>query len=248
MPDDASGEEASHFIQAHFRPRSLSLPPLLDYLWPSSKGGERTEERGRRNLANLIEKRPKSLFFSYPSLPLLPFPSALCKWGCIEGCVLPTWRWKLEPWMTVTKLAQLAHKVFSRIRRVRMGPLPTVTSALGSAKSWKLMVFAAASDWNELQKTLKLDRFISISSFKDSIMDTLTDSCGCFTWCIVVSTFLPLCCCLCPIIFGPYFVLLPCCAAAMLCCYHVVVKWCCYHAVLSCVAAIRCCCLRSLFM
>jgi hypothetical protein len=41
--------------------------------------------------------------------------------------------------------------------------------------------FAAARDWNELQKTLKLDRFISISSCKDSIMDNLTDSCGCFT-------------------------------------------------------------------
>ena len=40
--------------------------------------------------------------------------------------------------------------------------------------------FAAASDWNELQKSLKLDCFISISSFKDSITDTLTDSCGCF--------------------------------------------------------------------
>ena len=40
--------------------------------------------------------------------------------------------------------------------------------------------FAAASYWNELQQTLKLDIFISISSFKNSIMDTLTDSCGCF--------------------------------------------------------------------
>ena len=40
--------------------------------------------------------------------------------------------------------------------------------------------FAAASNCNELQQTLKLDSFISISSFKDSIMDTLTDSCGCF--------------------------------------------------------------------
>ena len=27
--------------------------------------------------------------------------------------------------------------------------------------------FAAERDWNELQKTLKLDRFVSISSFKD---------------------------------------------------------------------------------
>ncbi|CDQ60155.1 unnamed protein product [Oncorhynchus mykiss] len=33
--------------------------------------------------------------------------------------------------------------------------------------------FAAASEWNELQQTLKLDSFISI-------MDTLTDRCGCF--------------------------------------------------------------------
>ena len=32
--------------------------------------------------------------------------------------------------------------------------------------------FAAASDWNELQQTLKLDSFISISSFKDSIINT----------------------------------------------------------------------------
>ena len=49
--------------------------------------------------------------------------------------------------------------------------------------------FAAASDWNALQQTLKLGRFISISSF-ECLMDTLTDSC-CFVWCIVVSTFLP---------------------------------------------------------
>jgi hypothetical protein len=41
--------------------------------------------------------------------------------------------------------------------------------------------FAAASDWNELQQTLKLDSFISISAFIDSIMDNHTDSCGCFT-------------------------------------------------------------------
>jgi hypothetical protein len=41
--------------------------------------------------------------------------------------------------------------------------------------------FAAASDRNELQQTLKLDSFISIYSFNDSIMDTLADSCGCFT-------------------------------------------------------------------
>ena len=82
---------------------------------------------------------------------------------------------------------------------------------------------------------------------------TLTESCGCFVWYIVVSTFLPfvmlsvpnnvctlfcaatMCCC--------HVVLLPC-AAAMLCCYHVVVMLCCYHAVLSCcVATMLCCCL-----
>ena len=40
--------------------------------------------------------------------------------------------------------------------------------------------FTAASDWNELQQTLKLDSFISISSFKDSTMDTLADNCGYF--------------------------------------------------------------------
>ena len=85
--------------------------------------------------------------------------------------------------------------------------------------------FAAASDWNKLKKTLKLDRFISMSSFKDSIMDILTDSCGCFVLCIVVSTFLT-------------FVLLTLpnnVCTMILCCYHVVML-CFYHAVLSCFA------------
>jgi hypothetical protein len=40
--------------------------------------------------------------------------------------------------------------------------------------------FPAASGWNKLQQTLKLDSFISISSFEDSITDALTDSFGCF--------------------------------------------------------------------
>ena len=82
--------------------------------------------------------------------------------------------------------------------------------------------FAAANDWNELQQTLKLESFISISSFKDSIMDTLTDSCGCFAWYIVVSTFLPF-----VLLSGPNNVctcfvatmLLSCCVATMLCCH-----------------------------
>ena len=54
--------------------------------------------------------------------------------------------------------------------------VPKANTSLGRSS----FQFAAASDWNELQQTLKLDSFISISSFKDSIMDTLTDSCGCF--------------------------------------------------------------------
>jgi hypothetical protein len=54
--------------------------------------------------------------------------------------------------------------------------VPEAHTSLGSSS----FQFAAVSDWNKLQQTLKLDSFISISSFKDSIMDTLTDSCGCF--------------------------------------------------------------------
>ena len=103
--------------------------------------------------------------------------------------------------------------------------------------------FAAASVWNELQQTLKLDGFISISSFKDSIMDTLNDSCGCFVWCIVVSTFLTF-----VLLTVPNNACTMFCAATVLCCYHVVVMLCCYHAVLSCVAALLCCSLRSHFM
>ena len=75
--------------------------------------------------------------------------------------------------------------------------------------------FAAASNWNELQQTIKLDTFIS--SFKDSIMDTLTDSCGCFVWCTVVSTFLTFV--LLTVLNNVYtmFVVLPCCVV-MCCC------------------------------
>ena len=80
--------------------------------------------------------------------------------------------------------------------------------------------FAAARNWNELQQMLKLDIFISISSFKDLIMDTLTDSCGCFVWCIVVSTFLT-------------FVLLSVHnKVCILGCCHVVLLPCCFHVVL----------------
>jgi hypothetical protein len=108
--------------------------------------------------------------------------------------------------------------------------------------------FAATSDWNELQQTLKLDRFISISSFKDSIMDTLADTCGFFAGCIVVSTFLPFVLLSVPNNVCTMFCAVPCCAAAMLCCYHVIVMLCCYRAVFSCVAAMLCCFIRSIFM
>ena len=63
--------------------------------------------------------------------------------------------------------------------------LPTHTSLVRSP-----FQYATASNWNELQQTLKLDSFSSISSFKDSIMDTLTDIFSCFVWCIVIFTFL----------------------------------------------------------
>ena len=108
--------------------------------------------------------------------------------------------------------------------------IPKAHTSLGRS-SFQL---AAASDWNGLQQSLKLDSFISISSFKDSIMDTLTDSYGCFAWCIIVSTFLPF-----VRLSVPNNVCTMFCAATMLCC--------CY-AVWSCVAALLCCCLRSLFM
>ena len=59
----------------------------------------------------------------------------------------------------------------------------------------------------------------------------------------------PLCCCLehKHVLCCCHVVLLPCCDAAMLCCYHVVVMLCHYHAVFSCVAAMLCCGLRSLY-
>ena len=90
--------------------------------------------------------------------------------------------------------------------------------------------FAAASDWNKLQQTLKLDSFISISSFKDLIMDILTDSFGCFSWCIVVSTFLP-------------FVLLS--VYNNVCTMFCATMFCCYHAVLSCVVSLFMMCVLS---
>ena len=93
--------------------------------------------------------------------------------------------------------------------------------------------FAAASNWNKMKKkTLKLD--------KDSIMNTLTGSCGCFVWCIVVSTFLLLsvlnyvCTMFCSstMLWFYHAVFLPCCVSTMLCFYHVVFLRCCGSAML----------------
>ena len=39
--------------------------------------------------------------------------------------------------------------------------------------------FSAASDWNELQKSLKLENFISLTNFKHLLSEQLTDRCSC---------------------------------------------------------------------
>ena len=39
--------------------------------------------------------------------------------------------------------------------------------------------FSAANDWNELQKSLKLETHISLTSFKHQLSDQLTDHCTC---------------------------------------------------------------------
>ena len=39
--------------------------------------------------------------------------------------------------------------------------------------------FSAATDWNELQKSLKLDIPISLTSFKNQLSEQLTDHCTC---------------------------------------------------------------------
>jgi hypothetical protein len=37
--------------------------------------------------------------------------------------------------------------------------------------------FSAANDWNELQKSLKLETHISLTSFKHQLSEQLTDHC-----------------------------------------------------------------------
>jgi hypothetical protein len=39
--------------------------------------------------------------------------------------------------------------------------------------------FSAANDWNEFQKSLKLETFISLTNFKHQLSEQLTDLCSC---------------------------------------------------------------------
>jgi hypothetical protein len=39
--------------------------------------------------------------------------------------------------------------------------------------------FSAANDWNELQKSLKLETYISLTNFKYQLSEQLTDHCTC---------------------------------------------------------------------
>ena len=82
--------------------------------------------------------------------------------------------------------------------------VPKANTSLGRSS----FQFAAESDCNELQKSLKLDSFISNSSFRD----TLTDSCGCFAWCFVASPSLPF-----VLLSVPSNVCTMFCAATMMC-------------------------------
>ena len=133
------------------------------------------------------------------------------------GLTPPYLRYLLQPSSSTYNTRSASHILLK---------VPKAHTSLGRSS----FQFAAASDWNELQQTLKLDSFISISSFKDSIMDTLTDSCGCF----VVSTFLPF-----VLLFVPNNVCAMFCAATMLCRCHVASPCCvatmlCFHLLLPC--------------
>jgi hypothetical protein len=39
--------------------------------------------------------------------------------------------------------------------------------------------FSAANDWNELQKSLKLETYVSLTNFKHQLSEQLTDHCSC---------------------------------------------------------------------
>ena len=91
---------------------------------------------------------------------------------------------------------------------------------------------AGASNWNDLQKTLKLYSFISISSFKGSIMDTYWQ-----LWLLCVMY-----CCLYLLAFVPNNVCTMFCTATMLFCCHVVLLPCCFYVVLLPCYVLKCFC------
>jgi hypothetical protein len=52
---------------------------------------------------------------------------------------------------------------------------PKVNSSFGRLS----FQFSAANDWNELQKSLKLETHISLTNFKHHLSEQLTDHCTC---------------------------------------------------------------------
>ena len=75
------------------------------------------------------------------------------------------------------QLLQITSSAYTtRSARLLLLKVPKTNSVLGNSS----FSAAAARDWNELQKKLKLDTLISKSAFKHSLMDILTDICSCF--------------------------------------------------------------------
>ena len=54
-----------------------------------------------------------------------------------------------------------------------------VTPEANSSFGCPSFQFSAANDWNELQKSLKLETHISLISFKHQLSEQLTDPCTC---------------------------------------------------------------------
>lgn len=74
----ACREGECHFIQGHLFPRFLSLPHVVDYLWPFSKAVEEgTEERTQGNFPQERETQGQSCCLQGPT------PSIVCEHsGC----------------------------------------------------------------------------------------------------------------------------------------------------------------------
>ena len=53
--------------------------------------------------------------------------------------------------------------------------IPKANNSFGSLS----FQISAANDWNELQKSLKLETYISLSNFKHQLSEQLTDHCTC---------------------------------------------------------------------